>query len=212
MIKQELSALPRYAFTDPAGGKQRASSAKLKKVRALQAAVVIAVDDLMRIFVLHCWSGRLVPHKYLDKLLTICDDYRPKTFGIEANAMQSLFAEIVHEEARRRLGAHKNKFMEVNQPTKIDKFFRIRIALEPVINEGRLFVPSHMTELISDLRGFPTIQHVDRVDCLASAVALIPRKPLPQRRTEESDALASYLRKSGAPSDYIERRVKELYR
>ena len=101
--------------------------------------------------------------------------------------------------------------MPITQPTKIDKFFRIRSTLEPVINEGRLFVPEHMTELLADLRGFPTIQHIDRIDCLASAVALIPSRPLPERRTEEADALARYLRNSGAPSDYIEKRVKELY-
>lgn len=124
--------------------------------------------------------------------------------------MQSLFADLVHAEAKRRLGAHKNKFLPIDQPTKIDKHFRIRTTLEPVIGEGRLFVPSHMTELIADLKGFPTIQHIDRIDCLASAVALVPQRPLPQRRTEETEALASYLRNTGAPSWYIVKRIKEL--
>ena len=211
MQSHNLPDLELYAFTDPAGGKARVASTKHKKIRALQAAIVLAYDDLQRIFVLHCWAGRLVPHKYLDKLLTICEDYLPGKFGIEANAMQDLFAELVHEEARRRLGAHKNKFMAINQPTKIEKFFRIRTIVEPVINEGRLFIPESMTELLADLRGFPTIQHIDRVDCLASAIALIPRKPLPAVRTEESEALASYLRNTGAPSHYIEKLVKELY-
>ena len=126
--------------------------------------------------------------------------------------MQSLFANLVYDETRRRLGAHKNKFLEVNQPTKVDKFFRIRITLEPVINEGRLFVPEHMTELLADLRGFPTIQHIDRIDCLASAVALIPQRPVPQKTQDEADSLASYLRSRGAPSQYIEQRIKELYK
>jgi len=211
MNAHKIADLPRYAFTDPAGGRAKAATAKQKKIRALQAAIVIAVDDLMRIFVLHCWAGRLTPSKYLDKLLSICDDYSPRTFGIEANAMQSLFAELVHDEARRRLGAHKNKFLPIDQPTKIDKFFRIRSTLEPVINAGRLFVPDHMTELLADLRGFPTVQHIDRVDCLASAVALVPRRPLPQRRSDEASALADYLRKTGAPSRYIEQRIEELY-
>ena len=212
MISYKLEDLPRYFFTDPAGGKQKAASAKHKKIRALQATIGVAVDDLQRIFVIHCWSGRLAPSAYLDKLIEICDNYSPKVFGIEANAMQSLFADLVHTEARRRLGAYKNTFYEVNQPTKIDKFFRIRSSLEPIINEGRLFVPEHMTELISDLRGFPTIQHVDRVDCLASAVALVPQKTIPQQTNDEAEQLASYLRRTGAPSDYIEKRIKELYR
>lgn len=211
MITHNLPDLELYAFTDPAGGKAKAASAKHKKIRALQAAIVIAVDHLTRIFVIHTWAGRLSPSAYLDKLITICDNYNPKIFGIEANAMQSLFADLVHTEARRRLGPHKNKFLEVNQPTKIDKFFRIRTSLEPVINEGRLFVPEHMTELLADLRGFPTIQHIDRIDCLASAVALIPQRPVPQKTRDEADALASYLRNKGVPSHEIEARVKELY-
>ena len=95
---------------------------------------------------------------------------------------------------------------------KVDKFFRIRTTLEPVINEGRLFVPEHMTELLADLRGFPTIQHIDRIDCLASAVALIPQRPLPQKQKDEADALASYLRNKGVSSHLIESRIKELYR
>jgi len=211
MIKHKISDLPRYAFTDPAGGRQKAAQAKQKKVRALQAAIVVAADDLMRIYVLHCWSGRYPTSKYLDKLITICEDYTPKTFGIEANAMQSLFAELVHDEARRRLGPHKNKFLAIDQPTKIDKFFRIRSILEPVINEGRLIIHPTMTELQSDLRGFPTIQHVDRVDCLASVIALIPSRPLPQRRSDEAENLAAYLRQTGVPSRLIQQRIEELY-
>jgi hypothetical protein len=211
MESHNIPDLDLYAFTDPAGGKSKAAAAKHKKIRALQAAIVVAVDSLQRIFVLYSWSGRLPPSAYLDKLITICDNYNPKLFGIEANAMQSLFADLVHTEARRRLGAHKNKFLEVNQPTKIDKFFRIRTTLEPVINEGRLFVPENMTELLADLRGFPTIQHIDRIDCLASAVALIPQRPLPQKSKDEADALASYLRNTGVSSHEIEKRIKELY-
>jgi len=211
MQTQKLPDLDIYAFTDPAGGKSAAAAAKHKKIRALQAAIVIAVDHLQRIFVINSWSGRLPPSLYLDKLITICDNYNPKIFGIEANAMQSLFADLVHTEAQRRLGAHKNKFLEVNQPTKIDKFFRIRTSLEPIINEGRLFIPEHMTELLADLRGFPTIQHIDRVDCLASAVALVPQRPLPKQTRDEANALAGYLRNRGVSSHEIEKRIKELY-
>ena len=98
MQSHNLPDLELYAFTDPAGGKAKAASAKHKKIRALQAAIVIATDHLQRIFVIHSWSGRLAPSAYLDKLITICDNYNPKIFGIEANAMQSLFADLVHTE------------------------------------------------------------------------------------------------------------------
>lgn len=204
MIEYDWTTLDRFAFTDPAGGKQH-----LKRIRALQAIVVVATDHLRRVFVLHCWSGKLPTSRYLDKLIAICDNYSPRIFGIEANAMQSLFADLVHSETKRRLGEAKNRFMPITQPTKIDKNFRIRTTLEPVINESRLFIPPTMTELMADLRGFPTVQFVDRVDCLASAVALIPARPTVQQRSSEADALAAHLRETGAPSWYIEKRIKE---
>ena len=131
-----------------------------------------------------------------------------ETSGIEANVMQSLFADLVTDAAKRRM--KRIAFIAVTQPTKIDKDFRIRTTLEPVIADGRLFMQESHIELVSELRSFPTGLTKDLVDCLASAISLVPRRPLPQQQNEEAEQLASYLRNTGAPTWYIQKRVKEV--
>jgi hypothetical protein len=203
MENLDYTQLERYGFTDPASGKGR-----LKRVRARQAIVIIATDWLTRIFVLHTWAGRIPTSRYLDKIIKVCDDYRPKSFGIEANAMQSLFADCVRDAAKKR--AKRIAFLSVTQPTKVDKDFRIRTVLEPVIADGRLFMMEGQTELEGELRSFPTGLTKDLVDCLASAIALVPRRPLPVQHSEEAEQLAAYLRNTGAPTWYVQKRVTEV--
>jgi len=199
-----IDDLERYAFADPASGKRR-----VKKARARQAIVVIGVDYLLRIFVLFAWAGHYVTSRFRDKILDVMEKFSPRRFGIEANAMQELFGDEVIERAKERFGTARG-FVEVYQPTKIEKDFRIRTTLEPVLNDGRLFVNASQIELISELRGFPTAATKDLVDALASAITLIPRRPPQVRRSAEAVALADYLRRSGAPSWYIEQRVAEV--
>ena len=201
--KIDYTKLERFGFTDPASGRSR-----LKKIRARQAIVVIASDWLQRIYILYTWAGRIPTTRYLDKIINVCDDYQPKLFGIEAKAMQSLFADLVTDAAKRRM--KRIAFVAVTQPTKIDKDFRIRTTLEPVIADGRLFMQESHIELESELRSFPTGLTKDLVDCLASAISLVPRRPLPQQQNEEAEQLASYLRNTGAPTWYIQKRVKEV--
>jgi hypothetical protein len=199
-----LDNLERYAFADPASGKQ-----KVKKIRARQAIVVIGIDHLLRIFVLFAWAGRYVTSRFRDKILDTIERFSPRRFGIEANAMQELFGDEVIERAKERFGSARG-LVSVPQPTKIEKDFRIRTTIEPILNDGRLFVNPSQVELISELRGFPTAATKDLVDALASAITLIPRRPPSVRHNAEADALADYLRRSGAPGWYIEQRVSEL--
>jgi hypothetical protein len=199
----DYTKLERFGFTDPASGR-----ARLKRIRARQAIVVIATDWLQRIFVLYTWAGRIPTSRYLDKIIKVCDDYQPRSFGIEANAMQSLFADLVTDAAKQRM--KRLSFIPVTQPTKVDKDFRIRTTLEPIIADGRLFMQKTQVELEGELRSFPTGLTKDLVDCLASAAALVPRRPLPVQQNDEAQQLASYLRNSGAPSWYVKKRVEEV--
>jgi len=201
-LEHEIAGLKRYGFTDPASAR-----GKIRKIRARQAIVVIGADDLNRIFVLYSWAGRLATSKYVDKILTMCENYQTKLFGIEANAMQSLFADLVRDKARER--TKRLPIVPVHQSTKVDKDFRIRSALEPVINSGRLFIQKKQTELESELRGFPTASTKDLVDCLASVITLVPRRLPKKQQAGEVEALARYLRQTGCPSWYIEQRIAE---
>jgi hypothetical protein len=194
----------KIAFLDPAG---RAKPGQLKKVRANAAIVVIGADDLRRIFVLYCWTGRPGAVGMAKKVLEVNRDYQPRVFGCEANAMQELYAEMLQHEAKRE--GVKLPLVAVSQSTSVEKPFRIRTTLQPVVGYGRLFVREDMYELLQEITSFPMGQVVDRIDALASAVALVPPRSATRVRSEERESLAAYLRNSGADPRAIERRMVE---
>ncbi len=204
--KLSLKTLDLYAFTDPASAKGR-----VRKIRARQAIIVIATDWLLRVFVVFAWAGRLPTSRYIDKLMTVGETfikYNLRRFGVEANAMQSLFADVVAAEARKRL--KRIPFVGIYQSTKTDKDFRIRTAVEPVINHGRAFIQDKQIELESELKGFPTAATKDLVDCLASAISMVPARPSIVQKNEEVEALADYLRRSGMASWMVQQRILEV--
>lgn len=202
----KISDLTVIAFTDPAGGKS--STAKLKRTSARSSIIVIGSDHLCRIFVLHTWAERCPTDVYVEHIYKVNDDFHPKMFGVESNAMQTLFGDMLARESR----ALKKRvpFVPVPQPTRVDKRWRIRTSLQPVIAEGRLFLQENQLELKAELSTFPMSPTVDLVDGLASAVNLAPRRTAATVKNEAVDALADYLRRSGAAPSYIQQRVNQL--
>jgi hypothetical protein len=196
-----------YAFTDPASGKSRSGSKSSIK-QSKQAITVVAVSPQSHVFAIFAWLGKLPTTGYIDKLLKVRSQYNPKVFGIEAAAMQSVFADVMRIEAKRKL--HPGTFLGINLPTNIDKKFRIRTQIEPFINYGRLFISPNLYELDAALRGFPVAdEYLDLIDCFASNLKLIPKRPEPVTQNEEILQLAKYLRETGSPPWYIERRIAE---
>jgi len=207
-MRISLSELDFYMFVDPAGKAKRGEG--LKKSRPRQAIVVLAADWLTRVFVFYAWAGNLPPTAFMEKIIDVYSRYSPRICGIEANAMQELFAELVKDEATRRLGTVRMR--PINQDTHVDKDWRIRTTLEPVVNQGRLFLLDGNTQidLENEVRSFPTGKRKDIVDALASAVKLIPARNQEKARDDEVQGVLEYLRETGAPSWYIEQRDQEL--
>lgn len=202
-----LSELEVYSFCDPASGKS-----VIKRVRARSSIVVIGADSINRIFVLMAWAGRPTTPILVKKLIDVGDRYKGhlRRFGIEANAMQSLFADLVSSQAKEL--QRKIPFVPIMQPTKVDKDWRIRTTLQPLMNadSGRLFVHETHHELKSELLSFPMGATKDLVDALASAVRLVPRRVSSERSDEQQQALASYLRESGLSPQQIVQRLNEV--
>ena len=194
------------SFTDPAGGKS--ATAKLKRTSARSSIVVIGVDHMCRIFVLHAWAERCSTDTYVEHIYKVFDDFHPKIFGVEANAMQTLFGDMLTRESRTL--KKRVPFVPIQQPTKVDKRWRIRTSLQPVIAEGRLFLQDNQLELKAELSTFPMSPTVDLIDALASAINLAPKRAPQAVKNESIDALAAYLRNSGASPSYIQQRVNEL--
>lgn len=204
----ELENLQQLAFCDPGGDK--AGSSGLRRVRARSAIVVIGVEpQLQRIFTLYTWAQAAATDLLAN---TIFDTYKRfpkiKQFGIEGNAMQSLFAAMLQREARTR--GIKVPFIRRDQDTHVDKDFRIRTALQKPITEGRIFIQDTQIELLNELRSFPTGQTKDLVDALASAVMMVPHRSTQILHTEEEEAVLKYLRDTGAPTAVIESRFPRL--
>ena len=192
-----------YAFCDPASGKQQ-----LRRVRARSAIIVVAPDFIQRIFVLYAWAKRCSTDELMQEILSVSERFHVKLFGVEANAMQSLFVDALRREAR-----HAEKrlpLVPVMQSTKVEKDWRIRSALQPVIAHGRLFTQPGQHELNNELATFPMSATKDLVDALASAISLVPAKSTRKQKDGEMASLARYLRETGASPRRIEERLVEV--
>lgn len=190
------------AFCDPAGRKRM----ELKRVRARAAIVVVGQDAIGRIFVLHTWADRASGGQITDHIFRVQDAHHPRTFGIEANAMQTLFGDMVAREAQFK--ARRLPLLPVPQPTNVDKDWRIRTALQPIIGWDRLFLQPEQYELRTELTTFPMNPLKDLVDALASAVTLLKKPTAPVKRRDDHDAFLAFLRQSGAPPSYIEEQAR----
>lgn len=203
----QLSDLPdRFGFVDPASSRK---DGELKRIKARSAIVVVAPDWLGRIFVLKAWAKRCSTDELIEEMYRTHEQWKVRVLGGEANGLQELFQEAVLRDARMR--GRSLPLRPFHQPTRIEKTWRIRTILQPVVGNGRLFLSEGMTELRSELTSFPLSPLVDMVDALASAIKLIPSRLSRAENNEmtETDVLLDYLRRSGAPMQEIERVARE---
>lgn len=184
------------AFVDPASGR-----AKSKITSSRSADVVVAQDDLGRIFVLHAYAGRLTTTAHTDRIFNLVTDFHPRVIGIDASAMQSLYADALMREAKQRVA--RLPLQPIKMPTAVDKFARTRSILQPVIAHGRLFVQATQRDLWQELEAFPGGLTVDLVDALAQAVALLRKISVKVADAHDRDAHLEYLRNTGAPDWYV---------
>lgn len=184
-----------YAFLDPAG--VRKPGDRSEKTKARQAIAVVSPDAHARVWVRHLWAGRLTIDELVEKVYSIQAEFKPRLFGCEANAMQSLFAAMLERDARKE-EIHLPLF-EVKVPQTIDKKFRIRTILQPITGEGRLILPSDLPrDTLAEITGFPLNPRFDVIDALASACKLIPPRAAfgEQGRKKRQRGVANYLKRA----------------
>lgn len=180
------------AFYDPAGGKR---NAVLKRMGARAAIVVVGQTRWGHVLALHAWAKRATTTVQMTEVLAANRRWQPRVFGCESNGMQEHQGTNIYEEARRLGEVFPMRL--VDQPTNVEKTYRIRTILQPVIAAGRLIVPAAFYELRSELETFPSCLTFDLVDALASAVALLPRRTTADVDAAQDAALADYLRELG---------------
>lgn len=203
-----LKNLEVYAAADPASGKHGRSASKR---RARQACVVAARDWLDRWFELDSWAGRETASDFKKRIINTYSKWRPRLLGIEANGMQVLFGALVRDEIREEFGTSP-RIIPFYQPTNVEKTYRIRTGLEPIIAQGRLFLRSKTSELAVEIRGFPTAQTKDLVDMLETVIRMAPRRPEGERRSREVEEYARYLRSTNCPPRLIAEKLENFER
>ena len=193
----------RVCFVDPAAGK---SALKTQSARA--AVVTIGRDPDGYIFCLEAWAARCSTETFVARIFAIAERWTPRVIGVEANAMQVLFGDMLAREARAQ--GRRLPLVPVYQPPQLKKDFRIRTTLQPLLAAGRIILGPDQEALRDELLGFPQLPTKDLVDAFASAIALLPARAPKAQRADEAAALASYLRETGAPAGYIAARVAAL--
>jgi hypothetical protein len=156
---------------------------------------------------MHAHADRRKTDALIDEIYRISDLYRVRIFGVEANALQSLFTDAIIRDVRLR--GRRVPLAPVMQPTNRTKADRIRSTLQPLFGTGRLFLlPAH-EELRHEIVTFPMNPRADMVDALASACRLLP--PTRARRDADAarDAKLRYLRSMGAPPEAIREAASE---
>lgn len=201
--KQELGNA--YAFLDPSGGKNQV----IKRVAARSAIVVAVEGPKNLLFVPYAWAAKCTTDQLTEKVFEVNRQFHPRLFGVEANAMQSLYVDSLIREARRdRINI---RLSGVYQPTHIEKTFRIRTTLQPWFSHGRIIIRDDLLELRNELMSFPTGALRDLVDALASVVSIMPPRDGGTSADDcELQALADYLRQCGYGPDAILRRIMEV--
>jgi len=199
MPAHDLAILDIVAFADPAGGKN-----VVKRVQARSAIVVLGGGPNDHVFLLHAWAQRTTTDRFVDMIFALNEAWRPRLFGIEANAMQTLFADSVRREARFR--ADRIPLVDVLQPTNVEKPFRNRAALQPIINDSRFFMLDDVSQIEArdELKSHPMSPTFDIVDSIASAAGLLRKQPREDALADDLSGLAVYLRRSGMPPTQIE--------
>jgi hypothetical protein len=187
-----------YAYLDEASGQTR----RVGKT-SRTAIVVVSQDPLGRLFILYTWAGRVKPTEIVDQVIEAHVRYHPKMFGIESNAQQNLFAQLLTELVHRK-GIRDFAPVYVRPPMDKTKIERIKNAIQPYGKSGRLlYHPVMHSELAQEIATFPTGQTNDLIDALAGCIALIPPVFEPQQAHTTQDAIKTYLKAIGISENEI---------
>lgn len=196
---------PRFLWLDPASGKSKEA---IRSVRARSAIVVVGVDLMQRIWVLDAWAARVGTNEIVKQFVDRVSKWGPVVAAYEDVGQQSLLFDPIMNEAEKQ--GVMVPLVGVTVTTKVDKNWRIRSILQPLIGAGRLIINQELMELKHEITGFPMSSIKDLIDACASACALVPPPQSVDQISDEEKALAEYLRNSGVAPSQIESRVNEV--
>lgn len=189
-------------WLDPASGKL---NNRLKGVRARSAIIVLGTDPQGRIYALDAWADRVGTNGIVTAFVDRAVKWGPMIAAYEDQGQQSLLEEPLMTEAAKR--SVVLPLTPVAVSTKVEKNWRIRTILQPILGAGRLILDDSLLELRNEITSFPMSHLKDLVDALASCCALVPPPRAQNAAADEDRELLRYLRESGVPMSEIERHM-----
>lgn len=162
------------------------------------AIMVSAQSPKGQVFVFESIAIRMQPDKFVDRIYEVWQRWQPRVLGIEKAGQQT--TAFYFKKKAKELGVFIN---QVNvTPQNRAKPVRIRKAVQPLVNQGALYVRKHMGTLRRQIEFFPGVENDDEVDCLAYATELF-RTPQNQKELdEEEEAVQTVMRRRNATTGY----------
>jgi len=146
------------------------------------AIIVSAQSPLDQIFVLEAWSRRVAADTFVDQIYDLWQRWQPRVLGIEeAGQQQTAF---YFKKKAKELGVYIH--MQRVTPRNRAKTERVRKQLQPIINQGRMYVRKNQATLRHQIRFYPDLENDDEIDALAYGAELW-RSPLSSKDIEEEE-------------------------
>lgn len=151
---------------------------------------VVAISPKDQLFAFDMWSRRCGPDVFVDTIFDMWQRWQPRVLGIEKAGQQT--TAFYFKKKAKELGVYIH--VENVTPRNRHKPERIRKALQPTINQGRMYVRKSQTTLRHQIQYHPDLDNDDEIDCVAYSTELL-RTPQSRREQEEEDeAVAKVLR------------------
>ena len=159
--KIDYRKLTIYGFWDLALGKNSRSD--------YNAVIILGRDSLTgTMYILESWAEKIPLHKAKQKVKELIKKWKPKVFGVETVQMQYDIYRQLKEELYKE-GVYYTRLLPILPKGK--KEDRIE-QLEPLVESGYLRFNKAHRLLIEQMELFPSCDHDDCVDALASAVEI----------------------------------------
>lgn len=133
------------------------------------AIITCAVDVDKNIYVVDCFRKRVLPNEVIDEILRQYEKWNPEVIGLETVAAQKVLKYGLNDECEKR-GIYP--YIKELSTGGMRKEYRIE-RLQPFFDNGKVFLRKEMTDFVAELLSFPTGNHDDMVDALASLLDII---------------------------------------
>ena len=181
-----LDQLVRFGFLDSALGGATGDFA---------AVATVGRDEHGYLYLLDVWMERASPSRQIEKIFDLHEWWNYRLFGFEANCFQSLLAQPIEEERRRRREAGRPWDLPIEQITHRENKMRRIASLETLITNGWLLFSRELSEeFFQQCEQFPRGAHDDGLDALESAVAMARRATIGRASPAGSKRSANQLR------------------